>query len=351
MAEAPATQVTQNGASTTQVEEAPGFKVFAGNLAYSTTDEGLKAFFAPVEKDIISAQVILRGTRSAGYGFVALNSAEAAQKAVEALDKKELDGRPVVVEIAKPADQKDKEKKERKPKRRPGRRGSKAVPGEVTDAEANGDASKPEDTAAGTGEAAKPKKKKKKNSRKAKQAKAAEGEVTDGATTGAEGEGEKKQPRPRKARAARPPRPAGEDPEGEPSKTMLFVANLGFNIDDAGLATLFTDAGITVNSARVVRRSWGRPRRSKGYGFVDVGSEEQQKKAIEVLEGKDVGGRPIAVKIAVNTPQEEGQEGESPTTATDPATATAPATAPAATNPATAAAPPAAAPATATAAA
>ncbi|KAG7097149.1 hypothetical protein E1B28_004527 [Marasmius oreades] len=325
MAEAPATQVTQNGASTTQVEETPGFKVFAGNLAYSTTDEGLRAFFAPVEKDILTAQVILRGTRSAGYGFVALSSAEAAQKAVEHLDKSELDGRQVVVEIAKPADQKDKEKKERKPKRRPGRRGSKAVPGEVSEAEANGDATKPEDTEA-TGEAAKPKKKKKKSARKARKVRP-EGEASDAAAPVTEGESEgaeKKQPRPRKARAARPPRPAGEDPEGELSKTMLFVANLGFNIDDAGLATLFTEAGIVVNSARIVRRSWGHPRRSKGYGFVDVGSEEQQKKAIEVLQGKDVGGRPIAVKIAVNPPQEVAKEGEAITDAA-PATTPAPA--------------------------
>lgn len=113
----------------------------------------------------LSAQVILRGTRSAGYGFVALATAEAAQKAVDALDKQELDGRPVIVEIAKPSEQKDKEKKEKKAKRRPGRRGSKAVPGEVSEAEANGEAPKVEDAAAApdSGEAAKPKKKKKKS--------------------------------------------------------------------------------------------------------------------------------------------------------------------------------------------
>lgn len=108
----------------------------------------------------ITAQVILRGTRSAGYGFVAVNTAEAAQKAVEELDKKELDGREVIVEIAKPAEQKDQEKKEKKAKRKPGRRGSKAVPGEVTEAEANGEA-KPEGAAPTTDDAAKPKKKKK----------------------------------------------------------------------------------------------------------------------------------------------------------------------------------------------
>ena len=80
--------------------------------------------------------MILRGTRSAGYGFVALSSAEAAQKAVELLHQKELDGRTVIVEVAKPADQ--KVKKERRFKRKQSRRGSKAVPGELTDAEANG---------------------------------------------------------------------------------------------------------------------------------------------------------------------------------------------------------------------
>lgn len=109
----------------------------------------------------ISASVILRGTRSAGYGFVALSTAEAVQNAVELLNKKQLDDRQIIVEVAKPADQKDKERKDRKPRRRLGRRGSKAVPGEVTEAEANGEV-KAEDAPPVEGEATKPKKKKKK---------------------------------------------------------------------------------------------------------------------------------------------------------------------------------------------
>ncbi|KAF5388206.1 hypothetical protein D9615_000227 [Tricholomella constricta] len=333
MSDAPAAPVTENGVppvTQDKPEEAPGFKVFAGNLAYSTTDEGLKAFFAPVQSDILSAQVILRGTRSAGYGFVALATAEAAQKAVEALDKQELDGRQVIVEVAKPSEQKDKEKKEKKAKRRPGRRGSKAVPGEISEAEANGEPTKADEAAAaapGTDEAAKPKKKKKKAARKPKVK--AEGETSD---TGAAATEEtdaaaavdgaaKKAPRARKPKAPRTPRPAGEDPVGEPSKTMLFVANLGFNIDDAGLSALFTEAGVTVNSARIVRRRWGQPRKSKGYGFVDVGSEEEQQKAITALEGKDVGGRTIAVKVAVNAPHDEetADEAKPETEATSPA--------------------------------
>lgn len=91
---------------------------------------------------------------------------------------------------------------------------------------------------------------------------------------------------------------------------MLFVANLGFTVDDAGLSALFTEAGIQVISARIVRRRWGQPRKSKGYGFVDVGSEEEQLKAIAALEGKDVGGRPIAVKIAVNSSHDESTPNE-----------------------------------------
>ena len=67
-----------------------------------------------------------------------------------------------------------------------------------------------------------------------------------------------------------------------------------------------------MNSARIVRRRWGKPRKSKGYGFVDVGDEEQQKKAIELLQGNEVEGRAIAVKIAVNSQTEEGAEGAAP---------------------------------------
>lgn len=109
----------------------------------------------------ISAQVIQRGTRSAGYGFVSFSSLEAAEKAVTALNKKELDGRTIIVEIAKPTEQKDKEKSEKRAKRRVGRRGAKAPHGEVTEAEANGDSDKPEGAAvpASSTGATKPRKK------------------------------------------------------------------------------------------------------------------------------------------------------------------------------------------------
>ena len=110
--------------------------------------------------------MIYRGTRSAGYGFVALATEAAAQKAIELLNKKEFEGRPIIVEIAKPAEQKEKDASERKAKRRVGRRGSKAVPGEVTEAEANGEVEKPSTADEAAGKEGKPKKKRAPMSRK-----------------------------------------------------------------------------------------------------------------------------------------------------------------------------------------
>lgn len=93
----------------------------------------------------------------------------------------------------------------------------------------------------------------------------------------------------------------------------MFVANLSFSVDDPALSTIFTDAGINVVSARVVRRRWGQPRRSKGYGFVEVGNEAEQTKAIEALDGKELeGGRKIVVKVAVNPTGDDEKDEEAP---------------------------------------
>lgn len=280
----------------------------------------------------LSCQVHMRGSRSSGYGFVAVASSEAADRAIEALNGKDLEGRPVAVAHALSDEQKEKTKKT---KRRVGRRGTKAVPGEVTEAEANGEAEKP--TANGAeGGAPKPKKKKfvsnihflesrlclglcfnnicLQTKRKPNGVSTENGVHTedsaDGATAPAVEATKKKSPKPK--RASKPPRrPVGEEPTGEQSKTTLFVANLPFTVDDASLSAIFADVGFTVNSARVVRRRWGNPRRSKGYGFVDVGDEEQQAKAIAALQGKELeGGRQIAVKIAVNSTHEDAKDAE-----------------------------------------
>ena len=50
----------------------------------------------------ISANIVTRGTRSLGYGFVALETEEDAKKVVDKLSNQELDGRRINVEVAKP---------------------------------------------------------------------------------------------------------------------------------------------------------------------------------------------------------------------------------------------------------
>lgn len=49
----------------------------------------------------------------------------------------------------------------------------------------------------------------------------------------------------------------------------------------------------------------GEARKGRGFGFVSLGSEELQKKAVEEMNGKEVEGREIAVKVAIDSPGKE----------------------------------------------
>ena len=75
----------------------------------------------------------------------------------------------------------------------------------------------------------------------------------------------------------------------------LYVSNLGFHVSDDDLMNLFSAYG-SVTSAKVITdRETGR---SRGFGFVEMQSEEEGKKAIAGLEGKEVEGRSISVSVA-----------------------------------------------------
>jgi RNA recognition motif-containing protein len=309
---APVTEATSVPAQETPAKDQEiGHKVYVGNLAADTTEEGLRAFFAPVASDIVNVQVI-HGTRGNHYGFVAVSTQAAAEKAVAELHQKSIGDQAITVELARPAEG----KRPRNFKgRRFGRRRGKAPPGEVSEAEANGEgAAKDAPTTDGEGKADATKSKKAKKPRKKKTKAAtpngeanAEGKPAAPATENgdsAPAEKAEKKAKPKREKKPRTPRAEGEDPAGEQSKTVLFVANLAYSIDDAALSEIFTSEGINVVSARVVCRPWGNPRRSKGFGFVDVGSEEEQKKALEKTANKEIAGRAIAVKIAVNAQKE-----------------------------------------------
>jgi RNA recognition motif-containing protein len=79
-------------------------KLFVGSLSFSTTSEGLREFFAQAG-NVTSATVITDqfSGRSRGFGFVEMSTPEEAQAAVQRLNGKDLDGRQIKVEIAKPA--------------------------------------------------------------------------------------------------------------------------------------------------------------------------------------------------------------------------------------------------------
>eukprot|EP01102_Stenamoeba_stenopodia_P021661 TRINITY_DN87_c0_g3_i1.p2 TRINITY_DN87_c0_g3~~TRINITY_DN87_c0_g3_i1.p2 ORF type:complete len:143 (-),score=52.40 TRINITY_DN87_c0_g3_i1:74-502(-) len=79
-------------------------KVFVGNLSFKTKENELAAEFSSAGK-VVSANIITRGPRSLGYGFVELENEETATKAVQLMNKKNIDGRDINVELAKPRDE------------------------------------------------------------------------------------------------------------------------------------------------------------------------------------------------------------------------------------------------------
>ena len=78
-------------------------KLFVGSRAWATTDESLAAAFSQAG-EVLSARVMTdRDTgRSRGFGFVEMATDEAADAAIDMWNGKELDGRAIVVNIARP---------------------------------------------------------------------------------------------------------------------------------------------------------------------------------------------------------------------------------------------------------
>lgn len=218
-------------------------KVFVGNLAFRTRESDLTKEFEAAGK-VASANIITRGNRSLGYGFVEMESEEEAKKAVELLHRKNLDGREINVEVARIRD----ENAPRPPR----------VPREG--------APRPD------------------------------GGRYDGGRSDSG-------PRPSRGRGGSSFRPANPRirpfPNNEPTPRRvagphgLFIANLPFTVDDSKLSEIF--AGLNIKSAHVVAK---RNSRSKGFGFVEFDSAEDQQKALHATDKKVVEGRELTVKIA-----------------------------------------------------
>jgi RNA recognition motif-containing protein len=78
-------------------------KLFVGGIAFATTSERLREVFAK-SGTVVSATVVTDQStgQSRGFGFVEMSTTEEADKAVQALNGHDLDGRSLKVEISKP---------------------------------------------------------------------------------------------------------------------------------------------------------------------------------------------------------------------------------------------------------
>ena len=81
-------------------------KLFVGNLSFNTTENDLNDAFA-AHGTVTEANLMMdRATgRPRGFGFVTMSSTEEANKAIEAMNGKEIDGRALTVNVAKPREE------------------------------------------------------------------------------------------------------------------------------------------------------------------------------------------------------------------------------------------------------
>lgn len=79
------------------------------------------------------------------------------------------------------------------------------------------------------------------------------------------------------------------------NKKKLYVGGLSYSVNNDGLAAAFAAAG-TVESAQVITDKFSG--RSKGFGFVEMSTEEEAQAAIDMFDGKEIEGRAVSVNLA-----------------------------------------------------
>ncbi len=85
-------------------------KLFVGNLPWGITNDSLRDLFASVG-EVVEAMVITdrMSGRSKGFGFVTFATEEAAQAAVAQLNEKEVEGRKIIVNVARPKEERPRD--------------------------------------------------------------------------------------------------------------------------------------------------------------------------------------------------------------------------------------------------
>ncbi|KAL8995812.1 MAG: hypothetical protein Q9169_004532 [Polycauliona sp. 2 TL-2023] len=294
-----------------------GRRLYIGNLAYATAEGDLRAFFTGYSIETTSIPTNPRTTRPVGYAFVDLTTAEEAQKAIGDLNGKEIMDRKVSVQLA------------RKPETAAEKAEAAASGGEGV----SGNEGRRRNSGRGRGRG------RGRGGRGARGARSTNGETTTDAPTNVPGqvlpltdttnEGiTTEQPAEAgaeaKSRTPRQPRQRGPPEDGIPSKNKVMVANLPYDLSEEKLKELF--AAYEPSAAKIALRPIPRfmvkklqarnePRKGRGFGFVSLASEELQQQAVNEMNGKEVDGREIAVKVAIDSPGKEDVDPEAAGTA------------------------------------
>lgn len=120
-----------------------------------------------------------------------------------------------------------------------------------------------------------------------------------------------------KTQAREPRKQRGPPEDGVPSKTKIMVANLPYDLREDKLLEIFAE--YSPSNAKIALRpipkfmirklqARNEPRKGRGFGFVTLNSEELQQKACSEMNGKEIEGREIAVKVAIDTPGKEDED-------------------------------------------
>ncbi|KAI9793688.1 MAG: hypothetical protein M1816_007583 [Peltula sp. TS41687] len=320
----------ENDASMASAAE--GRRLYIGNLAYATTEGELKEFFKDFLVESTSIPSNPRNGRPVGYAFVDLSTPAEAERAINELSGKEILQRKVSVQLARKHDP-------------AGDRGeSGGENGSGGEGEGRRYSGRGRFRGRGRGRF--------RGGRFMRNNRGRQNENTDdaqdgGQDGGAEGttNGEPTNlpaqviPLTEKTNEAQPAKdggnqgsnntsgkPGGTGPrrqrgppeDGIVSKTKVMVANLPYNLHEDKLKELFKEyepvaAKIALRPIPrfMVRKlqARGEPRKGRGFGFVTLASEELQQKAISEMNGKEIEGREIAVKVAIDSPGKEDNDG------------------------------------------
>jgi len=252
-------------------------KVFVGNLSFKTKESELSDEFGAIGK-VVSANIITRGNRSLGYGFVEFENEQDAQAALQALNKKSINGREVNVELATP--RQEGAPRTSSPQRgnyRGGYRGGRGRGGSSVN---RGDDSPPQEYV---------------QSSPSNQEREG-GDYNQSTYRGRGGRGRRGGSRGGRGGFRRPSynnnAPRTPNPNRIESPTSLFVANLPYSFTDDDLKALLPKA----TRATVAKNYHGK---SKGFGFIEFANVEEQQAAFALSSDLKAQDRELIVKIAL----------------------------------------------------